>query len=348
MLELDDFLYELPAAQIAQYPPAIRGDSRLLTLEGASGRWVDHQFVAFPSLLRPGDCLIFNDTRVIPARLFGHKDTGGRVEVMVERLLDANRALVQVRASKPPRAGSRLIFGPGLALQVQARQPDGFYAVCGVGELPLAELLAQVGHMPLPPYIARGDEPADAERYQTVFARQPGAVAAPTAGLHFNAELLAGLSALGVEQAFVTLHVGAGTFAPVRSARLEDHVMHAEYLEVSPAVCAAVARARAVGGRVVAVGTTSVRALESAAHAGTLAPYLGDTRLFITPGYRFRVVDALLTNFHMPASTLLMLVAAFAGHANVMAAYRHAVAEGYRFFSYGDAMWITPHADAQR
>jgi S-adenosylmethionine:tRNA ribosyltransferase-isomerase len=233
-------------------------------------------------------------------------------------------------------------------LQVQARQPDGFYAVCGVGELPLAELLAQVGHMPLPPYIARGDEPADAERYQTVFARQPGAVAAPTAGLHFNAELLAGLSALGVEQAFVTLHVGAGTFAPVRSARLEDHVMHAEYLEVSPAVCAAVARARAVGGRVVAVGTTSVRALESAAHAGELAPYLGDTRLFITPGYRFRVVDALLTNFHMPASTLLMLVATFAGHANVMAAYRHAVADGYRFFSYGDAMWITPHPDAQR
>ena len=243
-MELEDFLYELPAAQIAQYPPAIRGDSRLLTLEGASGRWADYQFVAFPSLLRPGDCLVFNDTRVIPARLFGHKDTGGRVEVMVERLLDANRALVQVRASKPPRAGSRLIFGPGLALQVQARQPDGFYAVCGVGELPLAELLAQVGHMPLPPYIARGDEPADAERYQTVFARQPGAVAAPTAGLHFDAELLAGLSALGVEQAFVTLHVGAGTFAPVRSARLEDHVMHAEYLEVSPAVCAAVARAR--------------------------------------------------------------------------------------------------------
>ncbi|MSQ68232.1 MAG: tRNA preQ1(34) S-adenosylmethionine ribosyltransferase-isomerase QueA [Gammaproteobacteria bacterium] len=347
-MELEDFLYELPAAQIAQYPPAYRGDSRLLRLDGASGTWADHQFGEFPTLLRPGDCLVFNDTRVIPARLFGRKDSGGQVEVMVERLLGADRALVQVRASKPPRAGCCLEFGPGLALRVEARRRDGFYAVCGVGELPLTELLARAGHIPLPPYIARGDEPADAERYQTVFARQPGAVAAPTAGLHFTAALLAHLSALGIEQAFVTLHVGAGTFAPVRSARLEDHVMHAEYLEVSPAVCAAVARARAAGGRVVAVGTTSVRALETAARSGELAPYQGDTRLFITPGYQFRVVDALLTNFHMPASTLLMLVAAFAGHAGVMAAYRHAVANGYRFFSYGDAMWLTPHGDARR
>jgi len=317
-MTLDDFLYDLPEAQVAQHPPQTRTASRLLTLEGATGEFADRQFTDFPSLLKPGDCLVFNDTRVIPARLFGQKDSGGQVEVMVERLLDSRRAKVQIRASKALKPGRRIEFGEGLALLVLGRDEAGFYEV------------------------ARADEKVDAERYQTVYARQPGAVAAPTAGLHFDAAMLADLREAGIEQTFVTLHVGAGTFQPVRTERIEDHRMHAEYLEVSPATCELIARTRAAGGRVVAVGTTSVRALESAAAGGELAPYYGDTRLFITPGSPFRVVDALLSNFHMPGSTPLMLVAAFAGHQPVMSAYRHAVTAGYRFFSYGDAMWLTP------
>lgn len=347
-MNLDDFFYDLPPAQIAQHPSAERTASRLLTLDGETGAWRDRQFLDLPELLAPGDCLVFNDTRVIPARLFGRKDSGGQVEVMVERLLDARRAKVQIRASKPPRAGSQILFGGQPGLEVLGRDADGFYDVGSAGAGSLSDLLQRVGHMPLPPYITRADERADAERYQTVYARSPGAVAAPTAGLHFDTAMLERLRAMGIAQTFVTLHVGAGTFQPVRSARIEDHRMHAEYLEVSADTCATIARTQAAGGRVVAVGTTSVRALESAAVGGALAPYGGDTRLFITPGAPFRVVDALVTNFHMPCSTLLMLVSAFAGHTAVMNAYRHAVAAGYRFFSYGDAMWLTPAPGVRR
>lgn len=347
-MNLDDFFYDLPPAQIAQHPSAERTASRLLTLDGETGAWRDRQFLDLPELLAPGDCLVFNDTRVIPARLFGRKDSGGQVEVMVERLLDARRAMVQIRASKPPRAGSRILFDEQPGLEVLGRDADGFYEVASAGPAPLSELLQRVGHMPLPPYITRADETTDAERYQTVYARTPGAVAAPTAGLHFDAAMLARLRAMGVAQTFVTLHVGAGTFQPVRTERIEDHRMHAEYLEVSAATCELIQATQAAGRRVVAVGTTSVRALESAAAGGRLAPYGGDTRLFITPGSPFRVVDALLTNFHMPRSTLLMLVSAYAGHAAVMNAYRHAVAAGYRFFSYGDAMWLTPAPGVRR
>ncbi len=347
-MNLDDFFYELPPAQIAQHPSAERTASRLLTLDGASGQWRDRQFLDLPELLAPGDCLVFNDTRVIPARLFGRKDSGGQVEVMVERLLDARRAKVQIRASKPPRAGSQILFDEQPGLEVLGRDADGFYDVGCAGPEPLSDLLQRVGHMPLPPYITHGDGAQDAERYQTVYARSPGAVAAPTAGLHFDTAMLERLRARGIAQTFVTLHVGAGTFQPVRSARIEDHRMHAEYLAVSADTCATIARTQAAGGRVVAVGTTSVRALESVAAGGALAPYGGDTRLFITPGAPFRVVDALITNFHMPCSTLLMLVSAFAGHTAVMNAYRHAVAAGYRFFSYGDAMWLTPAPGVRR
>lgn len=341
-MKLDDFQYELPPELIAQHPPATRGASRLLILDGPTAR--DGQFLDLPSLLRAGDCLVFNDTRVIPARLHGHKASGGRIEMLIERMLGATTALAHIRASKAPKPGSLLEFGPGLECRVVAKREDGLYEVESSGALALAELVERVGHMPLPPYITREDDARDAERYQTVYARAPGAVAAPTAGLHFDNAMLEALRAMGVRFAYVTLHVGAGTFQPVRTDDIASHRMHSEFLDVSPAACAEIARAKAAGGRVVAVGTTSVRALETAAAGGELAPYQGDTRLFITPGYRFRVIDALLTNFHLPGSTLLMLVAALAGHARIMAAYRHAVAARYRFFSYGDAMWVTPPA----
>ena len=342
-MKLEDFHFDLPPGQIAQHPPAQRRDSRLLALARAGNpAWRDCQFSDLPSLLAPGDCLIFNDTRVIPARLFGHKDTGGQVEVMVERLLDDQAALVQIRASKPSRPGTLLHFADAGSLRVRTRRDDGFFEVEAHGTTTLTDLLQRVGHMPLPPYIERADQPADFERYQTVYARHPGAVAAPTAGLHFDEEMLAALASRGVLRAFVTLHVGAGTFQPVRVDDIATHRMHAEFLEVGADAATTINSTRAAGGRVVAVGTTSVRALETAAtaHGGHLAPYRGDTRLFITPGYRFHVVDALITNFHMPCSTLLMLVCAFGGHDRVMAAYRHAVVAGYRFFSYGDAMFL--------
>ncbi len=338
-MRLSDFRYELPGELIAQYPPAKRGDSRLLCLDGPSGRIKDRDFSALPDLLRAGDLLVFNDTRVVAARLFGTKDTGGRVEVLVERVLEPHRALAQVRASKSPKPGSRLRIGDAAELEVLGRRDDLFELMSlGIG---FFELMDRAGHMPLPPYIERADEPGDLERYQTVYARRPGAVAAPTAGLHFDEAMLDRLAGQGMEMARVTLHVGAGTFQPVRTERLEEHRMHAEYAEVDAAVCAAVEAARLRGGRVVAVGTTAVRSLETAAASGRLAPFQGDTRLFIRPGYGFRVVDALLTNFHLPESTLLMLVCAFAGYDPVMAAYRHAVSGHYRFFSYGDAMFLT-------
>jgi S-adenosylmethionine:tRNA ribosyltransferase-isomerase len=335
-----DFHFELPPELIAQHPAAERSASRLLCLDGASGAVTDRQFRDLPALLRAGDLLVFNNTRVIPARLFGHKASGGKVEVLVERVLDAHRVLAHVRASKSPKPGAALHLEGGITATVTARQGE-LFELRFAAEQPVVELLEAHGHMPLPPYIERSDAQEDRERYQTVYAAKRGAVAAPTAGLHFDQAMLDELAARGVESAFVTLHVGAGTFQPVRVEDIREHHMHSEYIEVPEAVVAAVARTRARGGRVVAVGTTSVRALESAARGDRLAAFSGDTDIFITPGYDFRVVDVLITNFHLPESTLLMLVCAFAGFDHTMAAYGHAVAQGYRFFSYGDAMFVT-------
>ena len=338
-MHVSDFDYPLPETLIADHPVHPRSSSRLLELQPEGGLR-DRHMVDFPELLDERDLLVFNNTRVIPARLLGRKATGGKVEVLVERILDEHRALAHVRASKSPGPGSQLFLGDAdLPVTVSGRKDELFELVFN-SDTPVLELLETHGHVPLPPYIQRADERADRTDYQTLYARYPGAVAAPTAGLHFDAELLESIQTQGVESAFVTLHVGAGTFQPVRVERLEDHVMHAEYVEVDQAVCDAVAATRERGGRVVAVGTTVVRSLESAAQSGKLMPMRDDTRMFITPGYKFEVVDALLTNFHLPRSTLLMLVAAFAGHAPVMMAYQHAVEQNYRFFSYGDAMFL--------
>lgn len=337
-MKRSDFHFELPAGLIAQRPLPRRSDSRLLQLARHGGGVADRAFRELPGLLRAGDLLVFNDTRVIPARLFGRKDSGGRVEVLLERLLGERECLAQLRVSKPLRPGGAILLEDGSRLRMTAREGAFFRLELEQGRL--SDLLEALGHMPLPPYIARADSAEDFERYQTVYATAPGAVAAPTAGLHFDRELLAALDAQGVERARVTLHVGAGTFQPVRVDDIEQHEMHAEYLEVSAATCAAVRRTRERGGRVVAVGTTSVRALETAAGNRELRPFRGDTRIFIYPGYRFRAIDGLVTNFHLPESTLLMLVCALAGTHETLAAYRHAVAQRYRFFSYGDAMLI--------
>jgi S-adenosylmethionine:tRNA ribosyltransferase-isomerase len=338
-MQRSDFHFDLPPKLIAQRPLPERAASRLLVLDGASGRSRDRMFADLPTLLNPGDLLVFNDTRVLPARLFARKETGGQAEILVERLVAARRVTAHVRASKSPRPGGRLTLPGGEVLTVAGRE-DALFVLVSESE-DIAVLLTRHGHTPLPPYIDRPDDAGDRERYQTVYGRREGAVAAPTAGLHFDAAMLERLRALGVELAQVTLHVGAGTFQPVREDDLDKHRMHAEWLEVTDEVCAQVAAARERGGRVVAVGTTTVRSLETAAASGELRPFRGDSRLFIKPGYRFRVIDAMLTNFHLPESTLLMLVCAFAGHGPVMAAYRHAVAERYRFFSYGDAMFLT-------
>ena len=338
-MRLSDFHYELPADRIAQYPPAKRGDSRLLVLDGPTGRVEDRHFQDLPQYLRPGDLLVFNDTRVIPARLHGVKDSGGRAEILVERLLGPGRALAHVRASKPPRPGREILVGDG-ALRVVGRRGALFELELADGDLPA--FLDRHGHVPLPPYIGRADDAEDRERYQTVYAARPGAVAAPTAGLHFDQPMLDRLAAMQIQLGRVTLHVGAGTFQPVRADRVDEHVMHAEQVEVGEELCTLAAETKRRGGRIVAVGTTAVRSLETAAQDGELRPFRGDTRLFIRPGYSFRSVDLLLTNFHLPQSTLLMLVCAFAGFAPVMAAYRHAVRAGYRFFSYGDVMLISP------
>ncbi|MGE5241627.1 MAG: tRNA preQ1(34) S-adenosylmethionine ribosyltransferase-isomerase QueA [Bacteroidota bacterium] len=335
-----DFHYSLPAELIAQFPASPRTASRLMHLDGASGAVRDLRFTDLPTLLRAGDLLVFNDTRVIPARVHGRKDSGGRIEVLVERIRDAHRVLAQVRASKPPKPGQKLALEGGMTAEVRGREGE-FYELTFDGEAPVAEVLERIGHVPLPPYIARPDETTDRERYQTVYARHRGAVAAPTAGLHFDAAMLVALEARGVERAFVTLHVGAGTFQPVRADDIREHRMHAESLSVPQATCDQIHAAKREGRRVVAVGTTVVRALETAARDGTIAPYEGETDIFIYPGYRFRAVDALLTNFHLPESTLLMLVCAFGGTANVLSAYRHAVENKYRFYSYGDAMFVT-------
>ena len=353
---LSDFDYALPPELIAQHPAPQRSAARLL--DGTGTPAVDRIFRDLPALLQPGDLLVFNDTRVINARLFGRKGSGGAVEALVERVLPVTAAqphhevLAHLRASKSPRAGSLLHFGgdrgpsgPGFSAEVLGRAgPDqGLFHLRFPSE-PLA-LLALHGHVPLPPYIDHPDSDADLERYQTVFASRPGAVAAPTASLHFDAGVLAALAARGVASAELTLHVGAGTFQPVRSANLAEHAMHSEWYELPEATVAAITRTRAAGGRIVAAGTTTLRALESAALSGELQAGARETDIFITPGFNFRVVDALITNFHLPKSTLLMLVSAFAGHAHMRALYRHAIEAQYRFFSYGDAMLLErlPH-----
>jgi S-adenosylmethionine:tRNA ribosyltransferase-isomerase len=348
-LAVADFDFALPPELIAQHPAAERSASRLLDGRGATPR--DHVFRELPQLLEAGDLLVFNDTRVIKARLFGRKsESGGAVEALVERVLPSrHEVLAHLRASKSPRAGSTIRFADAFDAEVLGRAgPDEALFHLRLPSDPFALLQAH-GHVPLPPYITHADSADDERRYQTVFADKPGAVAAPTAALHFDAPLLDALAARGVGSARVTLHVGAGTFQPVRAERLEDHRMHSEWYEVGPACVAAVDAARARGGRVVAVGTTSLRALESAARAGGgLQPMRGETDIFITPGFGFRVVDALVTNFHLPKSTLMMLVSALAGHAQVMALYRHAVEARYRFFSYGDAMLIERCRDGPR
>ncbi|MFK7160635.1 tRNA preQ1(34) S-adenosylmethionine ribosyltransferase-isomerase QueA [Marinospirillum sp. MEB164] len=338
-MQRSDFSFTLPDHLIARFPPAQRRDSRLLILHPDAS--ITH--AQFPDLLdqvQAGDLMVFNNTRVIPARLLGQKSTGGQVEVLIERVLDDQRALAHVRASKSPKAGSRLRLEGELDVECTGREGALFCLTFHHAE-PLLSLLERYGHMPLPPYMDRADQPEDQERYQTVYAQKPGAVAAPTAGLHFDQQLLAQLAQKGVQTAFVTLHVGAGTFQPVKVDKLEEHVMHQEWLEVTEEVAEQVRQTQAAGGRIIAVGTTSVRCLETASHSGQIQAYRGETDIFIYPGYQWRCVDQLITNFHLPESTLLMLVASFAGHQPIMQAYQEAIDEGYRFYSYGDAMLLT-------
>lgn len=339
-MRTDLFHYDLPTELIAQHPPPNRTDARLLTLDGASGALADRQIPAILELVNPGDLLVFNDTRVLAARLFGTKHTGGRVEILVERVENEREVVALIKASKAPKIGSIVNIHDEYQFRISAREGN-FFRLMNESGSGVSAIMQRVGHIPLPPYIDRVDTAADIERYQTVYGQVPGAVAAPTAGLHFDEELMRELAASDVEIGFVTLHVGAGTFQPVRSSSVEAHRMHVERFDISEKLCRQVERAQGAGKRVIAVGTTSVRALESAVVDGRLQARRGDTDIFIYPGYRFQVVDAMLTNFHLPESTLLMLVSAFAGTENIMRAYDHAIQKGYRFFSYGDAMWIT-------
>ncbi|MBP2845720.1 tRNA preQ1(34) S-adenosylmethionine ribosyltransferase-isomerase QueA [Dickeya oryzae] len=351
-MRVADFSFELPESLIARYPQAQRSGCRLLSLDGPTGAVAHGVFTDLLDKLQPGDLLVFNNTRVIPARLFGRKASGGKLEVLVERMLDDKRVLAHVRASKAPKPGTALLLGEDESVKATMLvRHDALFEIQFDDTRDVLTILNDIGHMPLPPYIDRPDEAADRELYQTVYSQRPGAVAAPTAGLHFDEPLLAALKEKGVEMAFVTLHVGAGTFQPVRVESIEDHVMHAEYAEVPQTVVDAVLACKARGNRVIAVGTTSVRSLESAAQASAkavIAPFFGDTRIFIYPGYHYQVVDALVTNFHLPESTLIMLVSAFAGYRHTMDAYHQAVAEQYRFFSYGDAMFITRNPSAEQ
>lgn len=342
-MKVSDFHFELPDHLIARYPSAERTASRLLTLDGCTGQIQHRQFSDILELLNPGDLLVFNNTRVIPARLLGQKASGGKVEVLVERILDDHLVLAHVRANKSPKPGTKLVVGEGLELEVTGRR-EALFEIQFPKQQPVLTQLDAHGHMPLPPYIDRPDEDSDKERYQTVYGEKPGAVAAPTAGLHFDEAILQKLTDKGVNQAFVTLHVGAGTFQPVRVENIHDHIMHSEYAEVPQEVVDAIKATKAAGNKVVAVGTTSVRSLESAAQAAEgelIAPFYDDTSIFIYPGYDFQVVDAMVTNFHLPESTLMMLVSAFSGRDHIMKAYGEAVTEEYRFFSYGDAMFLT-------
>ena len=343
-MKLTDFDYYLPEELIAQHPADERAGSRLLHVDGDTGLITDRQFVDLAAFIAPNDILVFNDTKVIKARLHGHKESGGRAEVLVERMLaDGKSALAHVRASKSPKPGSRLMFAGGIVATMTARVDD-LFELHFDGELGVHEILNRVGEVPLPPYITHPADSEDERRYQTVYARHAGSVAAPTAGLHFDEAMLETLRAKGVALAYVTLHVGAGTFQPVRDNDISKHVMHSEWYQVPPETVAAIARARTVGGRVVAVGTTSMRTLEAASRSGSLQAETAETRIMITPGYAFRTVDRLITNFHLPKSTLMMLVSAFAGTENIQCAYAHAVAERYRFFSYGDAMLLERRA----
>lgn len=338
-MRITDFDYELPDDLIARFPAGNRRGSRLLEV-GDELR--DRQFAELPSLLRDGDLLVFNDTRVIPARLAASKQTGGKAEILIERVEGQRSALAQVRASKSPKPGSYLFLADDSRVRVDGREGEFFLLTFFADVM---ETLDRIGEVPLPPYLEREATAEDLERYQTVYARDPGAVAAPTAGLHFDAAMLEETLAMGVRHAWVTLHVGAGTFQNLRDEHLEENRLHSERVEVSDACCNAVRATREAGGRVIAVGTTSVRSLETASRRGEILPFNGETELFILPGYEFRAVDAMITNFHLPQSSLLMLVAAFAGRERILAAYAHAVEERYRFFSYGDAMFLTPEAD---
>jgi S-adenosylmethionine:tRNA ribosyltransferase-isomerase len=339
-MQISDFDYSLPDELIARYPATERRASRLLEV---GAQIVDRQFADLPKLLDSGDLLVFNDTRVIPARLAAVKDTGGRAEILIERIESDCCALAQVRASKSPKKGGRLRLASGEEVVVAGRD-DEFFVLDF--QRPVLETLESIGEVPLPPYLGREAEPDDSERYQTVYARDPGAVAAPTAGLHFDLQMLEDTLAAGVRHAFVTLHVGAGTFQALRREHVEQNRLHAERVRVTEACCQAVRETRAAGGRVIAIGTTVVRALECASGSGEMTSFHGETDLFILPGYEFRTVDAMITNFHLPKSSLLMLVAAFAGRERILGAYEHAVESGYRFFSYGDSMFITPGTDA--
>ena len=336
-----DFHYDLPVELIAQRPLPDRSASRLLVLDATHRALSDRAFHDLPEMLRAGDLLVFNDTRVLPARLFGRKSSGGAVEIMLERVTGAHTATAMLGVSKKPREGTVIELDDGTPVRVLGREGQ-FFELCFECSEPLEKLLLRIGHMPLPPYIARPDDARDSERYQTVYARNPGAVAAPTAGLHFDTPSLDALRARGVDFGYVTLHVGAGTFQPVREEEIEDHEMHREWLNVGAELVEKIRHARARGGRVIAVGTTVVRALEAARDGGELKPFAGETRIFIVPGYRIESVDALITNFHLPESTLMMLVSALAGRELILSAYRHAVEQRYRFFSYGDAMLILP------
>lgn len=342
-MQISDFHYDLPEELIANYPSAKRSASRLLGLDASTGQILHRQFNQLLDFLEPEDLLVFNNTRVIPARLFAQKESGGKVEILIERMLDNNRVMAQLRASKSPKPGSRLVFpidnGSIPTAEVEGREND-FFLLRFDADLDLPALLVREGHMPLPPYIRRSDEQVDSERYQTIYAEKEGAVAAPTAGLHFDEELFAALRAKGVDMAYLTLHVGAGTFQPIRGDNVLEHQMHKELVNVNEEVCRQVEACRDRGGRVIAIGTTTVRSLESAARGSRLKPFHGETDIFIYPGYEFQVVDALVTNFHLSKSTLLMLVSAFSEREMLLAAYREAVEQEYRFYSYGDAMFI--------
>ncbi|WP_277053707.1 tRNA preQ1(34) S-adenosylmethionine ribosyltransferase-isomerase QueA [Pseudoalteromonas marina] len=341
-MRVADFSFDLPDELIARFPKKDRTSSRLLSLDGPTGEISHKVFSDILELVNENDLLIFNNTRVIPARMFGQKASGGKVEVLVERVLDEHRVLAHVRASKSLKPGNEVIL-EGKAKATMIARHDTLFELEFDHSKNVLDTLNDIGHMPLPPYIDRPDDEADRERYQTVYGEKPGAVAAPTAGLHFDEPLMAALKNKGVNMAFVTLHVGAGTFQPVRVETIDEHVMHSEYIEVPQDVVDAVAQTKASGGRVIAVGTTSMRSLESAAkiHGGKLDTYFGDTDIFIFPGYQFNVVDAMVTNFHLPESTLIMLVSAFSGQDNIMGAYNIAIEQKYRFFSYGDAMFLT-------
>ena len=346
-MQLKDFSYDLPEELIAKFPVPNRSASRLLCLETATGRMEHRIFSELLDFLTPQDLLVFNDTRVIPARLFGHKSSGGSVEVFIERIHTNNRLVCQLRANHVPKPGSEILFkrkiveaNPSEYVATVIERNNEFFVLQFSENLDLHAVLNEIGHVPLPPYIKRADTGEDATRYQTVYANKPGAVAAPTAGLHFDESLLGAITDKGIECAFLTLHVGAGTFQPVRIDDVTKHRMHSEKIEISERVCAQVNGCKLRGGRVIAVGTTSVRCLESAASDGVLHPMQSETEIFIYPGYKFQIVDAMITNFHMPESTLLMLVSAFAGKEKILGAYRTAIENKYRFFSYGDAMLL--------